>query len=86
MTTATPPTGTRAVLLKWAPTVHRCDGCDGWIIGHKGRRPAICCNVHEDGHWARVVYFHVSCYQGQYGPVIDRGLLPAHARTTWTYA
>ena len=89
MTTATLPLGTRAVLMKWAPTVHRCRGCGKPIIGKKGRRPAVCCNVHENGRWRsedNPEYFHPDCYDGRHGPVIDRGTLPPKSRSGWTYA
>jgi len=77
--------GTRAVYMKWAPTVHRCEGCGEKIVGKKGRRPAICCNVHEAGRWNRVTYFHPPCYDDRYGSVIDRGALPPKARSGWTH-
>lgn len=77
---------TRAVLMKWTPTTHRCEGCNLPIIGHKGRRPAICCNVYDGPRWDRVAYFHVDHYDLRYGPVIDRGQLPPGSRTAWTHA
>jgi hypothetical protein len=82
-------TGTRAVLLQWAPSVYRCtlETCRGEITAVRGgRRRAVCCNVHEAGRWARVEYFHPACYDGRHGPVIDRGTLPPKSRTSWTYA
>lgn len=77
---------TRAVLMKWAPTTHACEGCGAPIKATKGRRPAICCNVYEAGRWDRIVYFHPDHYDLRYGPVIDRGTLPPKSRTGWTYA
>lgn len=80
-------TGTRAVLVPYAPTTHRCQSCGNPIVGKKGRRPAICCNIAGSDHVIRtVVWFHVDHYDGRYGPVIDRGTLPAKSRTTWSVA
>jgi hypothetical protein len=78
--------GTRAVLLKWAPTTHICEACNKPILAEKGRRRAVCCNIYENGRWARVEHFHPACYDGRHGPVIDRGTLPPKSRTSWTYA
>lgn len=81
--------GTRATFMRYVPTVHRCEACRGWIFGHKGRRPAICCNVYESGRWRsehNPEYFHEACYDGRHGPVIDRGKLPPKSRTGWTFA
>lgn len=77
---------TRAVLVKYTPGVYRCEACKEQIIGHKGRRPAICCHLYEAGKWTRDAYFHPDHYNGEYGPVIDRGTLPAKSRSGWTYA
>ena len=79
-------TGTRAVFVRYTPDVERCEACPNEIVGRNGRRPAICCNVHENGRWVRREFFHIACYDLRYGPVIDRGRLPAKSRTGWTFA
>lgn len=86
MITATLRAGTRAVHMKWAPTVHRCIACGEEITGKKGRRHAICCNVYEAGRWVRVEFFHPGCYDERYGKVIYRHTLPPKHRSGWTHA
>lgn len=83
MTTAT-LLGTRAILIPYAPTTHRCESCGAPIVGKKGRRPAVIVHIYEAGCWVHDLWCHVACYQNQYGPVIDRGKLPSKSRTRWS--
>jgi hypothetical protein len=83
-------TGTRAVLVPYAPTTHRCEACGEPIVGKKGRRPAIVCHIADlDGIIRTTLWYHApdathDCYDNRYGPVIDRGQLPAKSRTRWS--
>jgi hypothetical protein len=78
---------TRAVLLKWIPTVHACtlETCGQPIKGKKGKRPSVCCNVYENGLWNRVEHFHPECYDGRWGPVTVRPANTVH-RSGWASA